>query len=32
MLIAGAWAEALGVENPGKRQKIAQIPRGVRPM
>lgn len=32
MLIAGAWVdsasgEALGVENPGKRRKIAEIPR-----
>jgi betaine-aldehyde dehydrogenase len=32
MLIAGAWVnsssgEALGVENPGKRQKLAEIPR-----
>jgi acyl-CoA reductase-like NAD-dependent aldehyde dehydrogenase len=33
MLIAGAWVdsasgETLDVENPGKRQKIAEIPRG----
>jgi acyl-CoA reductase-like NAD-dependent aldehyde dehydrogenase len=36
MLIAGAWAdstsgETLDVENPGKRQKIAEIPRGGAP-
>ncbi len=36
MLIAGAWVdsasgETLDVENPGKRQKIAEIPRGGAP-